>query len=333
MDNKHVTFQAGQVIRFTYRHVWPTDANSREPYKEILVIHTGWGPHKLVHGIDLKHLTPMQLKILQIVMNPINNKSDRDNEEHYNVTVRGKKKDQQVLESDRLIALYRAEEDLMKETERQASEMKVQVASQKRRQHWMTLQKLKQEIQSAVDFESKPENQPRENKRMDDMPPLAADILRKMKPSMMSKNPVAFYRTFLKRFLGQSGGGDVYRTFYRGAMSAIQVEPRWGWSEEHGRPKPPERPKQPQQPKGAGPFKHNISSEEQAQIQANKEALKTRLGAASMGDKSSGMKTLPPGAAEGGALGTRAGVSKKDSNNTIKTAKPPVKRPKRNQFE
>lgn len=136
-------FQAGQIIRFTYKHQAVDDATG-EKFKEILVLHPYW--HNKVHGIDLKRLSPAERKVLEIVMDP------------------------------------------------------------------------------------------KQNRRPSRIP-LINNIMRRMDPALLVKNPVAFYAQFVKPFLN---GKDAYRTYIPHNMSTVTIQKNVEIST--GRPPPPEKP-------------------------------------------------------------------------------------------
>lgn len=316
-------FQPGQVIRFTYRHFWPADANTRDAHKEILVLHTRWMGK--IHGVDLKALTPAQLEILKIVMNPVNNRLDGG---PGNPNARGEDFDAlqkrlaiQVAKSDELKSQMERELEDIDDIRREARRRGSLVSPARERQHSERMVRLQREIDQAVADESKPSPVQDQDARQktQPIPPAAAAILKRMKPARMVNNPRLFYQQFIKPFLGHT---DAYRTFFPSRMDAIQVDPRWNWVSGTPNPATPFKPEQkPQTPK----FKHQAVTTPQAPTTAD--ANRAKL--ASMGLKGGtpqsptapSSRGMSPGAAESGVLGTPAGTRKGTS---IKTERPGV---------
>lgn len=245
------------VIKFTYKHFWPLDANSREPYKEIFVIHPHW--EGKVHGIDLKALTPAQLEIFKAVMDPRNNSSQEGlggQINQYGISGQGIGDDFQRLmarESDPLAEIDNEIATLEKKKqygERVAAQMGNQFDSAKYERDRNNL--MTQRAQVEQDIKDGLYKQQQEVGKKP-LPPMAADILARMKPGRMINNPRIFYNAFIKPFLF---GNDAYRTFFPARMDAVVEIPRWQWVQGSAQkaagamaamkpkqPTPPQRPK------------------------------------------------------------------------------------------
>jgi hypothetical protein len=120
-------FNPGQIIRFSYKHQ-ATDAATGDKFKEVLVLHPFW--NNKVHAIDLKRLSPAERHVLEVIMDPDQNKKP-----------------------------------------------------------------------SRI--------------------PLINNIMRRMDPTLMIKNPMAFYTQFVKPFLN---GKDAYRTYIPHNMMTVTVQ-------------------------------------------------------------------------------------------------------------
>lgn len=135
-------FKSGQIIRFTYKHQ-AVDNATGDKFKEVLVLHPFW--NNKLHGVDLKRLSPAERKVLEIVMDPEQNKKP-----------------------------------------------------------------------SRV--------------------PLINNIMKRMDPSVLVNNPVAFYSQFVKPFLNRK---EAYRTYIPHNMTGVTVQKNVQIS---GAPKQPEKP-------------------------------------------------------------------------------------------
>lgn len=61
--------KAGAFVRFTYRfHTGATADETKDDYKEVLVLHPGWQGR--MHGIDLKRLTAAERAVLTLIFDP-----------------------------------------------------------------------------------------------------------------------------------------------------------------------------------------------------------------------------------------------------------------------
>jgi hypothetical protein len=312
-------FQPGQVIRFTYRHFWPLDANSRDPHKEILVLHTRWMGK--VHGVDLKSLTPAQLQILKIVMNPTNNRVDgapATGQRAEDFDALQKRLATQVAHSDMLKSQMESELEEIDDLRREARKRGVIVSPARERQHSARMVQLQNDIDDAVNKEKQPEPQRvQSQEQAQTIPPAAAAILKRMKPARMVNNPRMFYQQFIKPFLGHT---DAYRTFFPARMDAIQVDSRWNWVSGSPTPSSPFAPKKPAAPATpAAKFKH-----QQTMADANAEKLAAMGAQPAMSPtppSGGASRPLPPGVAESGVMGTPAGTRRGTS---IKTERPGV---------
>jgi hypothetical protein len=129
----HGIIQPGAFIRFRYNIPPEMVRASREPHdpnKEIMVLHPNW--QNQVHGIDLKRLTPAQVDVLKLIMDPA------------------------TKEDPKKLNKY----------------------------------------------------------------PLVRDILNRMDPPEMIKNPIAFYAMMVKPFLS---GADAYRRYWSSRMFSPQL--------------------------------------------------------------------------------------------------------------
>lgn len=61
-------YEAGSIIRFTYL----SDDTSTDRYKEVLVLHPNW--RGKMHALDLKRMTPAQVKVVEAMFNPATNR-------------------------------------------------------------------------------------------------------------------------------------------------------------------------------------------------------------------------------------------------------------------
>lgn len=67
--NPSRTFQAGAVVRFTYRHHTGAHADEiTDDHKEILVLHPNW--QGKVHAIDMKRITAAEREVLTLIFDP-----------------------------------------------------------------------------------------------------------------------------------------------------------------------------------------------------------------------------------------------------------------------
>lgn len=314
------SFRPGQVIRFTYRHFWPKDANSREDEKQILVLHTRW--QNKVHGVDMKVLTPAQLQILQAVMDPRNNRN-LDGEA---TNVDDQKKEREKIQFVSGITKLSNE---LKQLEARWNLMKSQTArsrmpitdvevrrysAEKKRimtaiENWND-EKDKRDMEDAARVEAE---KPEMDKKA--IPPMAREILNRMKPARLVNNPRIFYNNFIKPFLA---GTDAYRTFFQGRMipGSVQVDPRWNWTSGGGDVGAmgagiPKKEKQERGPeKWAGRPRASTEFERQQAQNLSMYANPTNPKApmAPGAPTTPGMKGMSPGAAEGGVLSRPAGT-------------------------
>jgi hypothetical protein len=125
--------QPGAFIKFRYvlpPEIVRSSPQVHDPNKEVMVLHPNW--NQQMHGIDLKRLTPAQVDVLRLIMDP----------------------------------------------------------------------KTKDDPAALNKY------------------PLVKDILNRMDPPEMIKNPIAFYSMMIKPFLNRA---DAYRRYWRSRMMNTQV--------------------------------------------------------------------------------------------------------------
>lgn len=217
------------------------DANTRSPEKEIFVLHTRWGGK--IHGIDLKVLNPAQIETLKAVMDPRNNRMLAGEARQDAVS-----KVQQPTRSDHELKQMQLQLSNMKG---QMKKMMAFAAIRKNKDGTpmmiapATMNRYNAEVKMLQDkidnWEMKvatPEQQDQTKLAQKPLTPMAKQILQRVLPGRIINNPRIFYNLVVKPIIGRV---DAYRTFYRGRMKNVLVDPRWSYVEGAGQAWVPEQ--------------------------------------------------------------------------------------------
>jgi hypothetical protein len=315
------------VVRFTYHHFWPRDQNSRPPQgpslKEIFVLHPHW--EGKLHGIDLKALSAIQLEIFKIVMDPRNNHLESGpgmNPQNYGMSADAQTDFIEKIRNRKNIGPVEQVQNLIYNTQLRWQAKETLAKSMKRvldrSQHERELQRLQGELQKAKELEAAILAD-QEEKKKKQVPPMAQDILRKMKPARIVNNPRIFYNVFLKRFLH---GVDAYRTFFPGRMEAVQEVPRHEWvgSSQWRKALVPQKTEAPE-PKLFGMENEQASSNPFSSFEFGKGTGPQRPAAPSAPGASTA-KPTPPGAVEKLTAGVQVRKPNTPFQGQIKTERP-----------
>lgn len=316
-------YRPGQVIRFTYRHFWPTDANSRDPSKELFILHPHW--EGKVHGIDLKVLPAAKLEIFKVVMDPVYNKSKDEKgtgvqNQEFGAKGSGIGEDFRALQAREKMPPVDNIEYRIK-----VNNIKKEFAAERAKEMGFAFddtryeaenQRLLTELEHAKEIEADAENAADDDKTRN-LPPIAQSILKRMKPGKLVNNPRIFYAMFIKPFLG---GIDAYRTFFPARIENAVEVPRWEWTRVPGMGRHQQEQKQRRTP-FSPPKKFYGQQEDGEKSEFNDFNFSgqrpTKIDSGGGGSGGGGMKPTPPGVVETMTGGKRGPVLRKfDKNNT-----------------